>query len=365
MRSISTFVAGATSAALVWVLAAGAVTTVSAERAPDVLTGLPNVTRVVDKAGPAVVAIQVEQGGRTAAVPENHPMREFFRRFGTPRTPQRTGQGSGVIVDRKGHVLTNAHVVRNATKIRVRLHDGRTEAATLVGADPQSDLAVLKIEAADLTPARIGSSERLKVGEWVVAIGTPFGLQQTVTAGIVSAKGRSHVGLVDHEDFIQTDAAINPGNSGGPLLNLRGEVVGINSAIFSRSGGNMGIGFAIPADLAQHVLEQLTEDGRVSRGYLGVMVSDVTPDLAGHLGLRARDGAVISVIQDDSAAKAAGLQVGDVVLTVNRQRVTGSAALRNAVALIEPGRSVSMTLIRDGERKTVEVTLGTRPAGDD
>ena len=210
----------------------------------------------------------------------------------------------------------------------VRLHDGRSVTAKLVGTDTQSDLAVLKINAPRLTPARLGDSDALRVGQWVVAIGTPFGLQQTVTAGIVSAKGRSRVGIVDHEDFIQTDAAINPGNSGGPLLNLRGEVVGVNSAIYSRSGGNMGIGFAIPATLAKHVLAKLTKHGHVTRGYLGVVVQDLTPDLADGLGLTARSGAVVSEVQSGSAADEAGLRVGDVILRVADRRVRGSAGLR-------------------------------------
>ena len=364
MKPLPSFAAGAGVVAVACALVVGALPTVSAEREAPVATTLPDFTRVVEKAGPAVVAIQVEQRSavRMPRFMPGSPLDDFFRRFGTPAPRRRSGQGSGVIVDPHGHVLTNAHVVAGATRIRVHLHDGRAVRGELIGADPQSDLAVIKIDPQGTTPALLGDSDALRVGEWVVAIGTPFGLQQTVTSGIVSAKGRSSVGIVDHEDFIQTDAAINPGNSGGPLLNLRGEVVGINSAIFSRSGGNVGIAFSIPSAIAEHVLRQLTQDGTVSRGYLGVVVQDLTPDLADGMGLQERRGAVVSEVQSGSAADRAGLAVGDVILSMDGQRIRSSAALRNTVSLMRPGHTISIDIVRDGAKLTLPAELGTRPA---
>jgi serine protease Do len=276
------------------------------------------------------------------------------------RVPARTGMGSGVIVRADGYILTNNHVVENADEVEVELSDGRTVVADVVGTDPETDLAVLKIDATGLQPAPLGNSDQIEVGDWVLAIGSPFGLDQTVTAGIISGKNRVQ-GIVGDgrgfEDFLQTDAAINPGNSGGPLVNLRGELVGINTAILSRSGGNAGIGFAIPVALAEPVLNSIIETGEVRRGFLGAQVGDVNPDIVEKFGLKVDQGALISGVLEDQPADRAGLMPGDVVTQLDGTDVTSGTQLRNYIASRRPGATVTMEINRDGETRRVEVNL--------
>ena len=293
---------------------------------------------------------------------------EFFRRFFKPRMPdpprefRQRGMGSGVIVSEDGYILSNNHVVGDADEVIVKLTDGREFKAEIVGTDPASDIAVIRVDATDLPAAKMGNSDELEIGESVIAIGNPFGLEQTITAGIVSAKGRSGVGVTDYEDFIQTDASINPGNSGGPLINLRGEVVGINTAIFSRSGGNMGIGFAIPINMTQAIMKSLIATGKVTRGFLGVVIQDVTQDLADALDVEVNSGVLIANVGPDSPADRAGIRQGDLIVTFNGRPVKSSNQLRNAVAAIRPGDSVPVSLIRDGREREVDVEIGEQPA---
>ena len=274
---------------------------------------------IVRQVSPAVVHISVEKTvteGGADNVPDMFDD-EFFRRFFAPRLPipprefKQRGLGSGSIVDERGYILTNNHVVAEADRILVKLQDGRELDGELVGADPATDLAVVKVATNGLPIAKLGNSDQLEVGETVIAIGNPFGLEQTVTQGIVSAKGRSQVGLTDYEDFIQTDASINPGNSGGPLVNLQGEIVGVNTAIFSRSGGNMGIGFSIPINMAKKIMQSLIETGRVVRGFLGVVIQDITQELADALGVEVNEGVLIAHVGPHTPASEAGIQQGD------------------------------------------------------
>lgn len=295
------------------------------------------------------------------------PFREFFGddfmdRFQMPEDRGQQGMGTGVIVDGEGKILTNNHVVGEADEINVRLHDGRTFKAEKIGVDPRSDLAVIKIKASGLTPAKLGDSDKLKIGEWVVASGNPFGLDNTITAGIVSAKGRSIMGGGQFEDFIQTDAAINPGNSGGPLVNLNGEVIGINTAIFSRSGGYMGIGFAIPINMAKHVMQSLITKGKVVRGWLGVSIQNLTEDLANSFNHANTDGALVGQVQDDSPAKKAGLQQGDIIVEFDNEKIKNVNQLRNLVAAATPGSVINLGVVREGRKESVKVSLEELPA---
>ncbi len=289
---------------------------------------------------------------------------EFMKRFEDPeerRIPQDRGLGSGVIVDPSGIIVTNHHVVGQADEIKVLLADRSEFTARLIGTDPKSDLAVVKIEAQGLPTIPWADSDRLEVGEYVLAVGNPFGLNQTVTMGIVSAVGRARMGIAEYEDFIQTDAAINPGNSGGPLVNARGEVVGINTAIFSRSGGNMGIGFAVPSNMARIILEQLVTTGRVVRGWLGVSIQDVTPDLAEQVGVVEPKGVLVSDILNDSPAERAGLLRGDIIVEFEGKEIEDATQLRNLVAVTEVGKQVSLTVFRNGQRHFVPVQIGEQP----
>ena len=286
----------------------------------------------------------------------------FFRRFFNlpeiPREQERQSLGSGVIVDAdKGYVLTNNHVIEHADEITVTLRDGRSFKAEVVGTDPEADLAVLRIEAENLRAVPFGDSDVLEVGDFVVAIGNPFGLGQTVTSGIVSALGRSGLGIEGYEDFIQTDASINPGNSGGALVDLDGRLVGINTAIVAPGGGNVGIGFAIPVNMARQIMEQLIEYGEVRRGQLGVLIQDVTPELAEALDLETHQGAVVAQVMEDSPAARAGLRVGDVIVAVNGEPVKNAAQLRNRIGLLRVGSRVTLEVIRDGRRKTVRAVI--------
>ena len=331
--------------------------------------GLPTLAPLLAEVTPAVVNISVESSRSVEMNPLfNDP---FFRRFfdmqPPPQQPQRRRQmsaGSGVIIDaEEGYVLTNHHVVENGERIIVTLKDRQQFDAELVGSDPGTDIALVKIDAEDLAALDLGDSDRLQVGDYVLAIGNPFGLGQTVTSGIVSALGRSGLNIEGYEDFIQTHASINPGNSGGALVTLDGRLVGINTAIIAPAGGNVGIGFAVPANMATAVVDQLIEFGEVQRGLLGVMVQDFTPDLAEALGIQAGVGAVITQVEPDSAAEAAGLQAGDLIVSVDGRPVAGSADLRSQIGLKRTGRTITIEFIRDGERQTVEATLRRGPQG--
>jgi serine protease Do len=329
---------------------------------------------VAKKVSPAVVFIQVEQEvaaqDPTQLSPPGSPFGdEFFRHFfGEPPRSQRprqapskrrsVGQGSGFIISPDGYILTNNHVVAKVDKVRVKTQDGREYTAKVVGADPPSDLAVIKIDKSDLPFLDLGDSDRLEVGDWVLAVGNPFGLSHTLTAGIVSAKGRNGIGLNDYENFIQTDAAINPGNSGGPLVDLDGEVVGINTAIFSRSGGYIGIGFAIPVNMARQIRDQLIEHGEVTRGRLGAYIQDLTTDLAESFGLKDTQGILVSEVMEGSSAEKAELRRGDVIRRVDGEKVSGAAELRNRIALTPPGTEVVLTVLRDGKEKKLTAVVG-------
>ena len=347
------------------------------EDAEDILAQGQRINEVFTTAAariqPAVVAIVNERAVATGGDEnpfQGTPFEEFFAHRQSPDQGeefQAQGQGSGVIVRYKGDffILTNDHVVRGADKIGVELSDGRSFLAEVVGTDPKTDLAVLRIEADDLPTVKRGDSDRLKVGEWVLAAGNPFGLHHTVTSGIVSAVGRGYMGLADYEDFIQTDAAINPGNSGGALVNLRGELVGINTAIFSRSGGNQGIGFAIPINMASNILKHLVEYGEVRRGQLGVYIKDVDQDMAEAMGLKSTQGVLVDRLIEESPAERAGLQPGDVVLKVNGETMKNAAELRNEIAQFPPDFQVKVRVWRDGKEREYGVKLGgfSRPVG--
>ncbi|MBA1145499.1 DegQ family serine endoprotease [Ectothiorhodospiraceae bacterium WFHF3C12] len=334
---------------------------------------LPDFTELVERNSPAVVNISTTQTverrgpgglGPMPDLPENHPFRDFFDRFFNDGEPPESydarSLGSGFIISEDGYVLTNHHVVEDADEIIVRLSDRREFVAEMIGGDPRSDLALLKIDAEDLPVVTIGESSELQVGEWVLAIGSPFGFEHSVTAGIVSAKGRS-LPTENYVPFIQTDVAINPGNSGGPLFNLDGEVVGINSHIYSRTGGFMGLSFAIPIELAMSVSEQLRTKGRVTRGWLGVLIQDVTRDLAESFGMSRPQGALVAEVMPDSPAAAGGLQAGDVIVEYEGKAVPRSGALPPMVGRTEIGEDVGITVIRNGERETLTVTIGELP----
>lgn len=296
--------------------------------------------------------------------PTENPLLDdpLFRRFfdlpETPEVPQVQNVGSGVVVDAEtGHILTNVHVIVDAEDILVTLRDGTRLEAELVGADPESDVALLKVEAENLVALPIGDSDKLQVGDYVVAIGNPFGLGQTVTSGIVSALGRTGLGLEGFEDFIQTDASINPGNSGGALVTLEGELVGINTAILSPAGGNIGIGFAIPINMANVIMQQLVEHGEVRRGRIGIFIQDLTPELSRALGLERGQGVVIAQVEPGSPADKAGLQQGDVVIEAGGEPVSSAQSLRTAVGLMDVGRTITLRIDREGETQEVEVQV--------
>jgi len=323
---------------------------------------------LVEEVSPAVVNIAT----RGTVEAERHPLAEhpFFRRFfdEMPERPERQVQslGSGVIVDAEaGYVLTNHHVIANADQITVSLEDNRTFQAEVIGSDPETDIAVIRIDANDLEAVTLGDSTTLRQGDYVVALGNPFGLDHTVTSGIVSGLGRSlgpRASGAQIQDFIQTDASINPGNSGGALVNLDGELVGINTAILSRSGGNIGIGFAVPVNMAETVMQQIVEHGEVQRGRLGVTVQDITPSLAEALELDTGSGALIAEVAAGSAADEAGLQPGDVVTAADGEPVEDASDLARAVGLEPAGTEVTLTVLRDGERRELTATLGERSA---
>ncbi|HXQ63599.1 MAG TPA: DegQ family serine endoprotease [Steroidobacteraceae bacterium] len=330
---------------------------------------LPSLAPIVKRASPAVVNVATR--GTVTERGQRNPLLEdpFFRRFFDvpeqgPRQRQFQSAGSGVVVDAKqGLIVTNAHVVENATEITVTTIDGRDYKATVVGSDSASDVAVVKVKDAKLAEIPLGDSSKAEVGDFVLAIGNPFGLQHTVTYGIVSALGRSGINPDGYEDFIQTDASINPGNSGGALINLRGELIGINSAILSRSGGNIGIGFAIPSNMVRSVMEQLVKYGEVKRGILGVNIVTLTPDIAESLGSKDAQGALVSQVVEGSAAEKAGIKAGDIITTVNGQPVKSAAELRNHIGLLRVGEGVDIALLRDGQAKRVAAVVQAR-SGD-
>jgi len=294
----------------------------------------------------------------------------FFRRFfgddfghfGQPREYKQSGLGSGVIVDKEGYILTNNHVIKDADEIKIKLSDKREFKGKVIGTDSKTDLAVIKINSNHLPVLKLGDSDKLKVGETVIAVGNPFGLNETVTSGIVSATGRANVGIADYEDFIQTDAAINPGNSGGALVNVKGELVGINTAIFSTSGGYQGIGFAIPSNMAKVVMDNLIKKGKVVRGWLGVSIQPVTPDLARQFGIKEDKGVLIGDVVEEGPAEKAGIQRGDIIIEYDGKEVSDPSALRNSVAATAPGEKVSLKIIRDGKKLTFNVTIAELPA---
>lgn len=279
----------------------------------------------------------------------------FFGGLQYRREQRQQGLGSGVIVSRDGYILTNNHVIAEADSIEVELDDGRKFGATLVGTDPQSDVAVLKIDGRDLPALKMGDSDKLKVGTWVLAIGNPYGLRHTVTYGIVSAIGRGNLDIVDYEDFIQTDAAINPGNSGGAMVNLRGELVGLNTAILSRSGGSQGIGLAVPINMARNIMQQIIEDGEVKRGYLDVVVQDLTPGLAEALGLPVNRGALIQEVGE--FAEQTGLQLGDVIVGLNNREISSADEFLTRIARTPPGAQVIIEVIRNGQNKKLSAIV--------
>ncbi len=330
---------------------------------------------IAGKASPAVVGIKAEKISVQGNMPYWFFDDPFFKHFfGQPGMPQprqqqpqqrkivQPVQGSGFIISDDGYILTNNHLVGEAQNVKVQLNDDREFEAKIIGADPESDVAVIKIEQKNLPFLELADSDTLEVGEWVLAIGSPFGLSHTVTAGIVSAKGRSGVGITTYEDFIQTDAPINPGNSGGPLLNLDAKVVGINTAIISRSGGNMGIGLAIPVNMAKNIYKQLSKDGKVVRGYLGISLQDVSPDLAENFELNDSNGVIVTEVMKDSAAEKAGIKTEDIITELDGKTIEDRAELMNRVALLMPGTEVELTVLRDGKKKTLKATLGERPA---
>ena len=323
---------------------------------------MPTLAPLIEAISPAVVNIAVTSNvSRGPQTPQDELLRRFFDFEGPPGSREREieGAGSGVIVDAvNGYILTNHHVVANADQITVTLLENRSFTARIVGSDEGSDLAVLQVEAANLTSIPFGDSTTLRVGDYVVAIGNPFGFTNSVTSGIVSALGRSGLNPRAFESFIQTDASINPGNSGGALVNLNGELVGINSAIISRTGGNVGIGFAIPVNFVRAVMDQLVATGTVRRGLLGVSISDVTPGVAATLGLPGNSGALVTQVSPDSAAERAGIQFYDVIVSINGTRLRDSGSLRSAIGLLPPGDRVTVGLLRDGREQTVTAVLG-------
>ena len=318
----------------------------------------------VEKAAPAVVNIFTQK----LVTERVHPLMEdpLFRHFfgnnqGSTRQRLESSLGSGVIISPEGYILTNNHVIEAADEIQVALRDGRTAVARIVGTDPETDLAILKIELVELQPITLGHSQQLRVGDVVLAIGNPFGVGQTVTSGIVSATGRNMLGISTFENFIQTDAAINPGNSGGALITANGNLIGINTAIFSRSGGSQGIGFAIPIDLARDVMQQIIEHGEVVRGWLGVAIQDITEDLARSFELKSLDGVIISNIIRNGPADQAGLTRGDVITHINAEAVKNVRAALTLISQARPGTAVKISGIRQGKKFDVDVTVMQRP----
>jgi len=341
-------------------------------RIPGDLKFMTSFAPLVKQVAPSVVKVSVTTQAKTTAgsdfeIPDlgqlfGNPgsQQNPSRQFRTPNMPKQHGVGSGVIVTKDGYILTNNHVVENAETIKVETNEGREFTGKVIGRDPKTDIAVIKIEANDLPSLPLADSDKIEVGDVVLAVGNPFGIGQTVTTGIVSAKGRATMGL-DYEDFIQTDAAINPGNSGGALIDTTGRLVGINTAILSESGGNQGIGFAVPANLAHWVMNSLVKDGRVERGFLGVSIQDMTPELAKQFNVTRTQGALVSGVTPDSPADRAGVKSGDVIVDFNGKPVTDSRHLKLDVAETLPGASVPMKVMRDGTSRMLSITVKELP----
>jgi serine protease Do len=341
---------------------------------------LPDFTELAEKQGPSVVNISVTQvvqgnGNPFGGFQDDEQFNELFRRFGLPvpggprgQAPQQEFKsqslGSGFIISADGYILTNAHVINAADEVIVKLSDRREFKAKIIGSDRRTDVALLKIDASGLPKVSIGDPNKLKVGEWVSAIGSPFGLENTMTAGIVSAKGRA-LPQENFVPFIQTDVAINPGNSGGPLFNLKGEVVGINSQIYSRSGGSMGLSFAIPIDVAMEVSNQIKAGGKISRGWLGVSIQEITKDLAESFGMKNTNGALVAGVEKGGPAEKGGLVAGDVILRFDSKPINSSSDLPRAVGGVKPGKTVSVEVLRKGGLKTLSVSVGEAPNDKD
>jgi len=340
--------------------------------------GVSSYSPVVKKVAPAVVQVFTTTRVQRMSSPDGSGSEDMLRRFfgeqfdgrmpnpnhrRSTEAPRQLGAGSGVIATKDGYILTNNHVVENADEVKVALQDGREFTAKLVGRDPKTDIAVVKIDAKNLPVVPMADSDRVEVGDVVLAVGNPFGIGQTVTKGIVSATGRGNMGL-DYEDFIQTDAAINPGNSGGALVDAEGRLIGINTAILSRSGGNQGIGFAIPANLVRNVMQDLLDDGHVTRGFLGVMIQDLNPNLAREFNLKDTKGVLVSDVTSKSPAEKAGLKGGDVILEFNGKKVTTSRNLKLEVAQTKPGQTVPVKILRDGDTETLEVAIKALPGSE-
>ncbi|HIU85000.1 MAG TPA: DegQ family serine endoprotease [Candidatus Aphodousia gallistercoris] len=373
----STIVVSAIAAALAFMPVAHAEISLLSSGDNAQVQTLPDFTKLVEENGKGVVNISTIRNARTKVVTNPFPglddrTAELFRRFGFPivpfgpqeqRIPEQRGTGSGFIISSDGLILTNAHVVEGADELRIRLTDNREFSGKVLGLDKKTDIAVVKIEAKNLPVLKIGSSENLKVGEWVAAIGSPFGLANTVTAGIVSAKSRA-LPSEEYVPFIQTDVAVNPGNSGGPLFNMKGEVVGINSQIFSTSGGFMGLSFSIPIDLAIQIKDQLIENGRVIRGRIGVGIQSVTQDLAEAFGMKTPRGAVITQLEKDQPGEKAGLKVGDIVIAMDGKEIKSANDLPVRVSATKPGTKIDLTVLRDGKEKTVTVTVAETPSDE-
>ncbi len=315
----------------------------------------------VSQAAPAVVNIYT----RKLIEPSSDPkIGDYYDREPTPSPQQErelSSLGSGVIISKDGYIITNNHVVAGANSILIALRDGREAKATVIGTDPETDLAILKVELSGLSAIQLVSSESIRIGDVVLAIGNPYGVGQTVTMGIISATGRNQLGINTYENFIQTDAAINPGNSGGALINAHGQMIGINTAIFSRSGGSQGIGFAIPSDLVTSVLQGITEEGRVVRGWLGIEIQEMTPALAESFGTEDAWGLIIAGIFRDSPAHQAGLQPGDILFSIDAKPITSGRSAMGQIAATKPGTVMEMGLLRNGEKLTLKVTIGDRP----
>jgi serine protease Do len=344
----------------------------SATNPTSALVAPGSFTEVANAVSPAVVNIRAEKvikgGGpvfRHFQGPhgEGDPFQDFFERFFGNRPPREFKErslGSGFFIDQEGHIVTNNHVVEDADKIKVKLKNGKEYDAEIVGRDPKTDIALLKVKGlSDIHALVLGDSDALKIGEWVVAIGSPFGLEHTVTAGIVSAKGRV-IGSGPYDDFIQTDASINPGNSGGPLVNMKGRVVGINTAIFSRSGGNVGIGFAIPSSLARDIIDQLMETGSVTRGWLGVSIQDLSPDLADYYGVKDGKGALVGEVFQGDPADKAGIKEKDVIIEVEGKKIEDSRDLSRTIAQVPVDKKIEIKVLRGGKERTFNVTIAKR-----
>ena len=321
---------------------------------------VPSLAPMLDKTIPSVVNIFT----RTRVAVRQSPLLSdpFFRRFFSvpeqPRERVEQSLGSGVVIDgKRGYIITNHHVIDGADEIEVNLHDGQTLKAKLVGSDPETDIAILKVDNGELAALPMSDSDELRVGDFVVAIGNPFGLGQTVTSGIVSALGRSGLGIEGYEDFIQTDASINPGNSGGALVNLRGELIGINTAILSKSGGNVGIGFAIPINMAREIMAQLIEHGEVQRGSMGAQAQDLTPELAAAFDIKLQKGAVVTQVSSGSPADKAGLKIGDVITHINDRPIKDASDVRNRIGLLRIGERVEMRVLRNGKQETLRAVI--------